>query len=162
MCWSECESHVICSMWIVCFHTWTWQLLGPVSISDKTAYRKISQSLEAARFAFRIVRSLWNLFARHLGSSACQISKWYQNFNTQSRAFETLRDLTIRRFIVYWNGSQLAGYEYVTHDIDVVTRAACTLQSEYGVERDWYSCMMLNSDINFAPISTWRHNTWLD
>ena len=35
--------------------------LGPVSISDKTVYRKISWSLEAARFVFRIVRSLWNL-----------------------------------------------------------------------------------------------------
>ena len=34
---------------------------GPVSISDKTSYRKISQRIEAARFVFRIVRSLWNL-----------------------------------------------------------------------------------------------------
>ena len=32
--------------------------LAPVSISDKTSYRKISQSLEAARFVLRIVRSL--------------------------------------------------------------------------------------------------------
>ena len=33
----------------------------PVSISDKTSYCKISQSLEAARFVFGIVRSLWHL-----------------------------------------------------------------------------------------------------
>ena len=33
----------------------------PVSISEKTSYRKISWSLEATRFVFRIVRSLWNL-----------------------------------------------------------------------------------------------------
>ena len=33
----------------------------PVSISEKTSYRKISRSLKAARFVFRIVRSLWNL-----------------------------------------------------------------------------------------------------
>ena len=32
-----------------------------VSISDKTSYRKISWSLEAARFVFTIVRALWNL-----------------------------------------------------------------------------------------------------
>ena len=32
-----------------------------VSISDKTCYCKISQSLETARFVFRIVRPLWNL-----------------------------------------------------------------------------------------------------
>ena len=34
---------------------------APVSISDKTCFRKISQSLEAAKFVFRIVQSLWNL-----------------------------------------------------------------------------------------------------
>ena len=36
----------------------TWYVInhqGPVSISDKTSYRKISQSLEAARFVFRII-----------------------------------------------------------------------------------------------------------
>ena len=32
--------------------------LGPFSVFDKTSYWKISQSLEAARFVFRIVRSL--------------------------------------------------------------------------------------------------------
>ena len=55
---------------------WHWQIkiilrvlvptirdLGPVSISDKTSYRKISQSFEAERFVFRIVRWLWNLAA---------------------------------------------------------------------------------------------------
>ena len=35
--------------------------LGPVSISEKTSNHKISRSLGAARFAFRIVQSLWNL-----------------------------------------------------------------------------------------------------
>ena len=35
--------------------------LGPISISDKTSYCKITWSIEAARFVFRIVRSLWNL-----------------------------------------------------------------------------------------------------
>ena len=33
----------------------------PVSISEKTSYRKISWSLEAVRFVFRIARSFWNL-----------------------------------------------------------------------------------------------------
>ena len=37
--------------------------LGPVSMFDRTSYCKISQSLEASRFVFRIVRSLWNLTA---------------------------------------------------------------------------------------------------
>ena len=51
-------------------------ILGPVSISDKTSYRKISQSLEAARFVFRIVRPLWNL---HLGSTAAGVPVKSQN-----------------------------------------------------------------------------------
>ena len=34
---------------------------GPVSVSDKTSYHKMLWWLEAARFVFRIVWSLWNL-----------------------------------------------------------------------------------------------------
>ena len=83
---------------------------GPVSKSDKTSYRKVSQSLDAARFVFRIVRSIWNLAgtsAALLPRGASQISKRYEHFHTRSRAYETLRDLTIRRLIVYWNGAQV-------------------------------------------------------
>ena len=68
---------------------WHWQIkisilhvpvptirdLGPVSISDKTSYRKISQSLEAPRFVFRIVRSLWNL----AGTSAALLPRYLSN-----------------------------------------------------------------------------------
>ena len=53
--------------------------LGPVPISDKSAYRKISWSLVAARL----------IVSKH-----------------KSRGFETSRDLTIRRLIGYWNGAQ--------------------------------------------------------
>ena len=34
---------------------------GPVSISHRTSYFKISQSIEARRFVFRIVRLIWNV-----------------------------------------------------------------------------------------------------
>ena len=53
-----------------------WWLQGPVSISDKTSYRKISWSLNAARFVFRIVRSLWNL----TGTSAALLPTCQLNF----------------------------------------------------------------------------------
>ena len=49
---------------------------GPVSISEKTSFRKISLSLEAARFVFRIVRSLWNL----TGTSAAVLPMCLSNF----------------------------------------------------------------------------------
>ena len=42
------------------FRYWDGALVA-VSICDKTSYCKISQSLEAVKFVFRIVRSHWNL-----------------------------------------------------------------------------------------------------
>ena len=66
---------------------------GPVSISEKTSFRKISSSLEAARFVFRIVRSLWNL----TGTSAAVLPMCLSNFKT-IRQFKVpiswLRDFT--------------------------------------------------------------------
>ena len=68
-------------------------LLGPVSISEKTSFRKISSSLEAARFVFRIVRSLWNL----TGTSAAVLPMCLSNFKA-IRQFKVpiswLRDFT--------------------------------------------------------------------
>ena len=60
---------------------------GPVSISDKTSYRKISWSLEAARFVFRIVRSLWNL----TGTSAAMLNDEGKIFFRNDGVFLSLR-----------------------------------------------------------------------
>ena len=75
----------------------------PVSISDKTSYCKISQSLESTRFVFRIVRSLWNLTGTSTAGCryARQISKRCDTLNHQFRGFETSRDRMMRRLIVY-------------------------------------------------------------
>ena len=66
---------------------------GPVSISEKTSFRKISWSLEAARFVFRIVWSLWNL----TGTSAAVLPMCLSNFKA-IRQFKVpiswLRDFT--------------------------------------------------------------------
>ena len=68
-------------------------LLGPVSISEKTSFRKISSSLEATRFVFRIVRSLWNL----TGTSAAVLPMCLSSFKA-IRQFKVriswLRDFT--------------------------------------------------------------------
>ena len=61
-----------------------------------------SQSFIGAR---SVVSQLpWNLQEprQHCYRGACQISKLYEHFNTRSRAFEALRDLTIKRLIRYW------------------------------------------------------------
>ena len=66
---------------------------GPVSIFEKTSYRKISWSLEGAWFVFRIVRSLWNL----TGTSAALPPMFLSNFKA-IRQFKVqiswLRDFT--------------------------------------------------------------------
>ena len=49
---------------------------------------------------------IWQAPRQQCCRGACQISKRHEHFNTRSRAFETLRDLTIRRLIGYRNGAQ--------------------------------------------------------
>ena len=49
---------------------------GPVSISDKTSYRKISWNLEAARLVVKIIASLWNM----TGASAAVLPRCLSNF----------------------------------------------------------------------------------
>ena len=69
--------------------------LGLYSLCRWTSYRKISWSLEAARFGFRLFQSLWNLTAalpRCLSNS-----EQYYHCNIQSRGFEISQDLTVRR-----------------------------------------------------------------
>ena len=83
----------------------TCTLQGLYSLSGKTSYRKISCSLEDARFGFKLFQSLWNL----AGTSAvlpprcpCQISERYDHCNIQSRGFEISRDLAVRRLTAWW------------------------------------------------------------
>ena len=110
---------------------------GPVSISDKTSYRNISWSHEAARLviklphlfeirqarrqyccrsACQISRQSYDFKYKSGGFEtlrACQISKWCGNSNYQSRGFYTSRDLTTRRLISYWNRSLIHINTYI-------------------------------------------------
>ena len=66
---------------------------GPVSISEKMSFHKISLSLEAAKFVFRIVRSLWNL----TGTSAAVLPMCLSNFKAIQQfkvSISWLRDFT--------------------------------------------------------------------
>ena len=74
---------------------------GPVSISDKTSYRKISLSVEAARLVDKIIASHRNL---HCCQCTCQISERLYSLKYKSCGFETLRDLTITRLSRVLNG----------------------------------------------------------
>ena len=60
----------------VSYYGWDIRTLGLYSLSGKTSYRKISWSLEAARFGFKLFQSLWNL----AGTSAALLPRCLSNF----------------------------------------------------------------------------------
>ena len=67
--------------------------LGLYSLSGKTSYRKISWSLEAARFGSKLLRSLWNL----AGTPAALLPRCLSNFRAirpLQHPISRLRDFT--------------------------------------------------------------------
>ena len=67
--------------------------MGLNSLSGKTSYRKISWSLEAARFGFKLFQSLWNL----AGTSAALLPRCLSNFRAirpLQHTISRLRDFT--------------------------------------------------------------------
>ena len=69
------------------------QLQGLYSLSGKTSYRKISWSLEAARFGSKLFQSLWNL----AGTSAAMLPRCLSNFRAirpLQHPISRLRDFT--------------------------------------------------------------------
>ena len=67
--------------------------LGLYSLSGKTSYRKISWSLEAARWGFKLFQSLWNL----AGTSATLLPRCLSNFRAirpLQHPISWLRDFT--------------------------------------------------------------------
>ena len=74
----------------------SWQTslgLGLYSLSGKTSYRKISISLEAARFGFKLFQSLWNLAV----TSAALLPRCLPNFRAirpLQHPISRLRDFT--------------------------------------------------------------------
>ena len=66
---------------------------GLYSLSGKKSYRKISWSLEAARFRFKLFQSLWNL----AGTSAALLPRCLSNFRATrplQHPISRLRDFT--------------------------------------------------------------------
>ena len=73
--------------------THTSSLQGLYSLSGKTSYRKISWSLEAARFGFKLFQSLGNL----AGTSAALLPRCLSNFRAirpLQHPISRLRDFT--------------------------------------------------------------------
>ena len=73
--------------------------LGPVSISGKTSYRKITRSLEAARLAVSTIASLWTL----KGTSAAVLQKCLSYFRAGEQLWIQISRL--RDFTRSWDGA---------------------------------------------------------
>ena len=81
---------------LILTHFWlgAGEQLGPVSISEKTSFRKISWSIEATRLVLWIVVSLWNLPGTSAGMQPVEFQNDQTMLNTNlaaSRLYEISR-----------------------------------------------------------------------
>ena len=96
--WVNGKMKISCAEWWLLCSDYTTDLipqesLGLYSLSGKTSYRKISWSLEAARFGFKLFQSLWNL----AGTSAALLPRCLSNFRAirpLQHPISQLRDFT--------------------------------------------------------------------
>ena len=117
--------------------------LGLYSLSGQTSYRNISWSLESARLDVIMIVLLWNLTCR----GTCQISKRWEKSKSESRGFETSRDLPVRRQSAKW----IKAPSYSLH-VDIHTDIHCnfTQPSPYNKVCQQYCsnvgiCMKINN-----------------
>ena len=89
--WRPKTNAALLLQWVDACHN---LILGLYSLSGKTSYRKISRSLEAARFGFKLFQSLWSL----AGTSAALLPRCLSNFRAirpLQHPISRLRDFTI-------------------------------------------------------------------
>ena len=105
--------------------------LGPVSISDRTSYRRSCKFSKPRDLYLELSdrSDIWQAPRQHRCRGAFQISKRYQHFKTRSSTFDTLRYLTIRRLIGYWNGAQM-----LPHTVNI---KANVINVRYAWQRLW-------------------------
>ena len=92
------------------FRTKCWEILtrAPSQYPKRRLFvrsRKVSKPRDwyfKLSYRFEILQA----HRQHCCRSACQISERSANSKYKSRGFETLRDLTERRFFGYWDGAQ--------------------------------------------------------
>ena len=94
-------------IWLNVSGVWDWHTLGLLSLSGKTSYRQISWSLEEARdigcYNDRIGLEFGRAYRQRCCLGACHVSEPLEHFKTESRSFETSRDLPVRRQSAKWN-----------------------------------------------------------
>ena len=111
----------------------------------RTFYSNIPRSLEAARFRFIFFKSLWH-FTGTWAATLCDempvITQHYDHDNTQSRGFETSRNLAVRHL-----------------NAKLIKTLSCELLAEYLLRSPliW----LINLLIGTHPITFATHNLFL-
>ena len=120
---------------------------GLYSLSRRTSYRKILWILEAARFGFRLFHrsEIWQAPRQQRGRDACHISERYNHHNTQSRVFETSRDLAVRRLTGWWIEGPCTTAVHLRWRDDLISHPYDTSISYKGVDESsvWASKYVL-------------------
>ena len=95
-------------------HQAKWVQRGSVSASHKTKWIEDLAKVYSARSGFQVsnLSEYWQVAWQHCCQATCQVSKGFEHFNTQYRRFETLQDLAIRHYIVYWHGLYYGLWSY--------------------------------------------------
>ena len=96
--------HSMPRAWVKSVGVWGVHNQGLHSLNGWTSYHKILQSLEAARFSsdFSNRSEIWKAHRQHCCRDTCKVLEWYDHYNTQSRYFETSRNLAVRRLTAWW------------------------------------------------------------
>ena len=108
------------------------QFLGFYSLSGLTSYHKFSGSREAAGLELSNRSELWQAPRQQGCRDACQISERYNHHNIQSRSFEILWDLAVRRLTAMQRWGN--GKQYCTSNI---MRSILLLKPE--ISEQWVS-----------------------
>ena len=129
---------------------------GPVSISDKTHYRKISWSLEVGRLVLRMIRSLWNL----TGTSTTLLPMCLSNFKTKrwvklsiSRIWDFTRTYQKTSYRILkrdsgccrldWCSTVWKAWKRMKYDKGRARPTACTIVPRISLNNDSYFCLLV-------------------
>ena len=103
---------------------------------------------------------IWQAPRQQYCRGACQISERSDNSKYKSRGFETLRDLTIRRLIGYWNGALLSP----SSSRSACSWACCVVITEssashcvYTTQRKWVSFCIVHTSMSVPSVVAYNH-----
>ena len=91
-------------------HMITGTIWAPSQYTKRCLFVRSREVSKSRDWYFKLLHrfEIWQAHRQPCCQSACQISERSDNSEYKSRGFETLRDLTERRLIGYWDGALVA------------------------------------------------------